>query len=47
VILVDAGVLIALIDKGQAPHTRCKELYKSLNQPLLTTWACLTEAMYF
>lgn len=46
-ILIDAGPLIALIDKGQNPHRRCVELYQNLNQSLITTWPCLTEAMYF
>jgi predicted nucleic acid-binding protein len=46
--LVDAGPLIALIDKGQGEvHQRCLEAQKLLTGPLLTTWSCLTEAMYF
>ncbi len=46
--LVDAGPLIALIDKGQGEaHARCIAAQKSLTAPLLTTWPCLTEAMYF
>jgi predicted nucleic acid-binding protein len=46
--LVDAGPLIALIDRGQGDiHTRCKEALKDLSGPLLTTWPCFTEAMYF
>ena len=47
-ILVDAGPLIALIDAGQGDaHLRCVEAYRRFNEPLLTTWSCLTEAMYF
>ena len=46
--LVDAGPLIALVDRGQGEaHRRCTEVLKSLTGPLLTTWSCLTEAMYF
>ncbi len=46
-ILTDTAPLIALIDKGQQQHKRCVEAYNTLNQPMLTTWCCLTEAMYF
>lgn len=46
--LVDAGPLIALLDKGQGEaHRRCMKAQDSLTGPLLTTWPCLTEAMYF
>ena len=46
--LVDAGPLIALIDRGQGhAHHECMETLKSLSGPLITTWPCLTEAMYF
>ena len=46
--LVDSGVLIALLDRNDPNHQRCLIAAKSLsNQPLLTTWCCLTETMYF
>jgi len=46
--LVDAGPLIALIDRGQQEaHRRCLTVLESLSGPLVTTWPCLTEAMYF
>jgi uncharacterized protein len=46
--LTDAGPLIALIDKGQSvAHQQCVEAQRSLRGPLLTTWPCFTEAMYF
>ena len=46
--LTDAGPLIALIDKGQGvAHQQCVEAQRSLRGPLLTTWPCFTEAMYF
>jgi uncharacterized protein len=45
--LVDAGPLVALIDKGQGEiHKQCVERQKELSAPLLTTWPCFTEAMY-
>ncbi|MGH2412686.1 MAG: type II toxin-antitoxin system VapC family toxin [Microcystaceae cyanobacterium] len=47
-ILVDTGPLVALLDKGQGEaHRRCTAAYQNLTAPLLTTWCCLTEAMYF
>lgn len=46
--LVDAGPLIALIDKGQTvAHQQCLEAQRGLRGPLLTTWPCFTEAMHF
>jgi len=48
VTLTDAGPLIALIDKGQAvAHKQYLEAQRDLRGPLLTTWPCFTEAMYF
>lgn len=47
-ILVDSGVLIALLDHRDADHQRCARVAQQLpNLPLLTTWCCFTEAMYF
>ncbi|MCY7322747.1 MAG: PIN domain-containing protein [Phormidesmis sp. CAN_BIN36] len=47
-ILIDTGPLIALIDKGQGEiHTQCVKSYQQLTVPLITTWPCFTEAMYF
>ena len=46
--LIDAGPRIALIDKGRGKvHERCLAAQESLTSPLLTTWSCFTEAMYF
>jgi uncharacterized protein len=48
VILVDTGPMVALIDAGQGEaHLRCVEAYRNLTAPMLTTWCCFTEAMYF
>jgi uncharacterized protein len=45
--LADAGPLIALIDKGQGEvHQACVAAASALD-PLLTTWPCFSEAMYF
>ena len=45
-ILVDAGPLVALIDRGEADHERCIEASSNLTAPLVTTWPAFTEAMY-
>jgi len=46
--LIDTGPIIALIDQGQGEiHTQCVETCQKLTGPLLTTWPCFTEAMYF
>lgn len=45
--LVDAGPLIALIDKGQGEaHEKCVAAQKLAVGSMLTTWPCLAEAMY-
>ena len=46
-ILVDTAPLISLFDASQKYHSQCIETYKSLSQPMLTTWCCFTETMYF
>lgn len=45
-IVVDAGPLVALIDRGEPDHGRCVEALSSLTAPMVTTWPALTEAMY-
>jgi uncharacterized protein len=45
-ILCDTGVLLCLADRTQPLHHAYKQVVIRLNEPLLTTWACLTEAMY-
>jgi len=45
--LIDTGPLVALIDKSdQEHHQKCAAVFRSLKQPPLTTWACLTETLY-
>ena len=47
VTLCDTGPLVALLDRDDPHHTRCVAALQTLPaQPLLTTWPCLTEAMY-
>jgi len=45
-ILVDAGPLVALVDKADQNHLACVSVLKDLHQPLATVWPPLTEAMY-
>jgi hypothetical protein len=45
-ILCDAGVLLCLVDRTQPQHKACRDAVMCLPSPLLTTWSCLTEAMY-
>ncbi len=45
-ILCDAGVLFCLVDRTQTQHAAYKNMISGLAKPLVTTWSCLTEAMY-
>ena len=46
--LIDTGPLVALIDKAdQGNPKKCVSAFRSFKAPPLTTWPCLTEAMYF
>ncbi|MBI2227553.1 MAG: PIN domain-containing protein [Deltaproteobacteria bacterium] len=45
-ILVDTGPLVALIHEDDDLHPRCKEVFLSLRESLVTVWPVLTEAMY-
>ena len=44
--LVDAGPLVALIDRADPQHHACTEILKTLRRPLTTVWPAFTEAMY-
>jgi len=46
VILTDTGPLVALLDADDPHHARCLAALPTLQEPLVTTWACFTEAMY-
>lgn len=45
-ILCDASPLVALINKADSRHQDCVNALRSIRGQLVTTWACLTEAMY-
>ena len=45
--LTDTGALVALLDVNDPYHAECVAAAQHLPAgPLLTTWACFTEAMY-
>lgn len=45
-ILVDAGPLVAIIDRGEVDHKACTEVLPDLTGPMMTTWPAFTEAAY-
>jgi predicted nucleic acid-binding protein len=45
-VLVDAGPLVALIDRGDGHHRECVEALDTLRDPLSTVWPAVAEAMY-
>ena len=45
-ILCDTAPLFCLVDKSQTRHLAVKTFIKNNQFPLITTWACFTEAMY-
>ena len=45
-VLVDAGPLVALIDRADREHETCVAALKTLSASLVTVWPAFTEAMY-
>lgn len=45
-VLVDAGPLIAIVDRADPQHEACVATLKTLRDPLITVWPAFTEAIY-
>jgi predicted nucleic acid-binding protein len=45
-VLVDSSFLIALYDQSDFDHMRCMRIYESLDRPLVTCEAVVTECVY-
>lgn len=45
-VLLDTGVIVALLDRGERRHAECVEAVTSLSAPLVTCEAVIAEACY-
>jgi hypothetical protein len=45
-VLVDAGPIVALLDRSDAEHRSIVSALKTLRDPLVTVWPVVVEAMY-
>jgi predicted nucleic acid-binding protein len=46
VILVDTGAWLALVDRGDAYHARCRKFFQHNREPLITTYPVLAECVH-
>ena len=45
-VLIDAGPLVALIDRSDSWHLRCRHTFEQLDAPPCTIWPALAEASH-
>ncbi len=45
-VLIDAGPLVALLDRSDAAHARCQHVFETLTHPPLTVWPAVAEASH-
>ena len=45
-VLIDTGVIVALLDRSENFHERCKEAVQELHAPLVTCEAVVAESCY-
>ncbi len=45
-ILVDTGAWLALVDRGDAHHTRSREFFRLNKEPLITTYPVIVECVH-
>jgi hypothetical protein len=45
-VILDTGALVSLLDRGQTDHAACRAVYESVDGPLVTTEAVVTEACH-
>ena len=45
-ILMDTGAWLALADRGDAYHARCREFFRHNREPLMTTYPVLVECVH-
>ena len=44
--LIASGPLVALLNRSEDAHPRCVSALALASRPVITTWACLTEASH-
>ena len=45
-VLLDTGVIVALLDRSERQHEACARLIKTIESPLITCEAVITESCY-
>jgi predicted nucleic acid-binding protein len=45
-VLLDTGVIVALLDRSERHHTRCVTIVEALERPLVTCEAVIAESCY-